>query len=248
MVPAPDDIDPDEQDQSEVFDEDNQEIDDAGSPRADMKTLEEIPDVYDVTSAVGDSDDDAGRIAEDMDAAEIIDLEADAEAADFEDDELAARMPEALRRAADIDESSPAADEPRLIYRSDVEHLANDDREAAAFEAERLADRDIAELGYADAGAADDGEPRGPSELRIRLRGGLWALTRDGVKLHEYTRVERAIREAGELARELRSTGEPAIVYLHDANDRVIEVTDDDPPATPPDEASAVLPDRSASA
>ena len=120
MVPAPDDIDPDEQDQSEVFDEDNQEIDDAGSPRADMKTLEESPDVYDVTSAVGDSDDDAGRIAEDMDAAEIIDLEADADAADFEDDELAARMPEALRRAADIDESNAAADEPRLIYRSDA--------------------------------------------------------------------------------------------------------------------------------
>lgn len=86
----------DGQDQSEVFDEDNQSIDEAGGPSGEMRTFEELPDVLDVTSAVGDADDDAALIAEELDDDEIIALESEAGLADFEDDELAARMPEEL--------------------------------------------------------------------------------------------------------------------------------------------------------
>jgi hypothetical protein len=86
----------DPQDQAEVFDEDNVSLDGAGDIDAEMRTFEEMEDVFDVTSAVGDADNEAGLIGEDLDDAEIIDLEADADMADYEDDELAARMPEEL--------------------------------------------------------------------------------------------------------------------------------------------------------
>lgn len=86
----------DEQDQSEVFDEDNQSLDGAGDADAEMRTFEELPDVIDVTSAVGDADDEAALIAEELDDDDIIELESDAAFADFEDDDLAARMPEEL--------------------------------------------------------------------------------------------------------------------------------------------------------
>lgn len=83
------DFDP--QDQAEVFDEDNTGgLDDAG----EMLTLEEMPDVLDVTSAAGDADDEVARIGEEMDDDEIIALEADAADADIEDDDLRGRMPE----------------------------------------------------------------------------------------------------------------------------------------------------------
>ena len=86
----------DEQDQSEVFDEDNQSIDEGGAPDAEMRTFEELPEVLDMTSAVGDADDDAALIAEELDDDEIIELESEAALADFEDDDLAERMPEEL--------------------------------------------------------------------------------------------------------------------------------------------------------
>jgi hypothetical protein len=86
----------DPQDQSEVFDEDNYSLDGAGDDSADMRTLEELPDVYDVTTAAGDRDDDEALIGEELDDDEIIDLEADADATDIEDDELRLRMPEAF--------------------------------------------------------------------------------------------------------------------------------------------------------
>lgn len=86
----------DEQDQSEVFDEDNQSLDGAGDMGAEMRTFEELPDVIDMTSAVGDADDEAALIGEELDDEDIIELESDAALADFEDDDLAARMPEEL--------------------------------------------------------------------------------------------------------------------------------------------------------
>ena len=64
------------QDQSEVFDEDNQNLADAGGRTSEMRTFEELPDVFDVTSAVGDSDDDAGLIGEELEDDEIIELKA----------------------------------------------------------------------------------------------------------------------------------------------------------------------------
>jgi hypothetical protein len=241
----------DGQDQSEVFDEDNQETDEAGSSKADMKTLEEIPDVLDTTSAVGDEDDDEARIAEDMTAAEILEFEADADATDLEDDDLAARMPEALHVGMGApSRSATAEDETPLVYAGVLDE-AMEDGATPSLEADRLTDKDIRDLGYAGETSppdAPDGEPGGPTRLQIVLRNGLWLLTRDGVRLHEYAHADRAVHEAAALASELRRSGEPAVVHLEAADGKVIEVTENDPPANAPaSEASAVIPERSGS-
>jgi hypothetical protein len=255
MTPDLDDSGPDDQDQSEVFDEDNQSIDDAGAPTADMSTLEEIVDVYDVTTAVGDSDDDAGAMAEDLDDDEIIDLETDAALADTEDDELAARMPEALDSEpeggeevaevlfdaeAGIDDgdrmrSVAASDEAPLVYVGDQDD-ADQTADPAALEADHLADDDIAALGYAEdsLGEEADGVPRAPTHLDIEVRNGLWVVSRNGQPVREYGHADRAVHEASELARELRRSGEPAVVHLHAADGKVIAVTDADSPRPPP--------------
>jgi hypothetical protein len=165
------------QDQSEVFDEDNQNEADAGGRTSEMRTFEELPDVFDVTSAVGDSDDDAALIAEDLDDDEIIALEADQDMADIEDDELAARMPEAfdddslgigdieevrLSEEAGLDaredededrESAAADDEVELLFDGDLNDADIDEADAASMESDRLDDDDIADLGYPDRGA-----------------------------------------------------------------------------------------------
>ena len=163
------------QDQSEVFDEDNQNLADAGGRTSEMRTFEELPDVYDATSAVGDSDDDAGLIGEDLEDDEIIELEADSDATDIEDDELAARMPEAfdddslgqedieevrLAEESDLDaredddedtEADAASDEVELLFEGDLNEAADADAaDAAAMESEVLDDDDIADLGYPD--------------------------------------------------------------------------------------------------
>jgi hypothetical protein len=162
------------QDRAEVLDEDNQNEADAGGRTSEMRTFEELPDVLDVTSAVGDSDDDAALIAEDLDDDEIIELQADQDMADLEDDELAARMPEAfdddslgledieevrlaeestLDAREDEDEdrqSAAAADEVELSFDGDLNEADIDEADAASMEADRLDDDDIADLGYPD--------------------------------------------------------------------------------------------------
>ena len=163
----------DGQDQSEVFDEDNQNPDSAGGAGNEMRTFEELVDVVDVTSAVGDADDEAALIAEELDDDEIIQLESDAELADFEDDELAARMPEELDDDG-IDDLDPASaylseeagldirdeaselsmsrgkdDEVDLEFTGDLDSLsASDGDGAAAMEASDLTDDDLEDLGY----------------------------------------------------------------------------------------------------
>src|SRR4051812_31505133 len=111
----------DPQDQAEVFDEDNLDPSDAGSDVADMMTLEELPDVLDVTSAAGDADDDAALIGEDLDDDDIIEIELDSDSTDIEDDELRGRMPEAF------DDDSLGLDDIEEAYLSEEEGL--DDRE-----------------------------------------------------------------------------------------------------------------------
>ena len=153
----------DGQDQSEVFDEDNQNLNDGGAPENEMRTFEELPDVIDVTSAEGDADDDASLIAEELDDDEIIRLESDAELADFEDDELATRSPEELDDEA-IDDLDPAgaflsqeagvdirdeADEVDLEFTGDLDGLSASDADStASMEASDLDDNDLEDLGY----------------------------------------------------------------------------------------------------
>jgi hypothetical protein len=162
----------DDQDQSEVFDEDNQNADETGGPGNEMRTFEELPDVLDMTSAVGDADDDAALIAEELDDEEIIALESDAELADFEDGALdddsldvmdaeevylseEARMD--IRDEVDAVEgedsefsmSEGSADEVELEYAGDLENASvREGRRVAALEAARLDDDDLDDLGY----------------------------------------------------------------------------------------------------
>ncbi len=125
----PTDIEFDEQDQAEVFDEDNFSLDGAGDASAEFRTFEEIPDVYDVTQAVGDADDDAGLIAEDLDDAEIIDLQSDTDAADIEDDELATRMADQFDEedTDDDDATDVRLDEESSLDDDDLEELDDDE-------------------------------------------------------------------------------------------------------------------------
>ena len=78
--------DRDDQDQSEVFDEDNQNLDGDGRVRTgEMRTFEELPNVIDLTTAEGDDDDDDALIGEDLDDDEIIALEQEKDGAEDED-------------------------------------------------------------------------------------------------------------------------------------------------------------------
>jgi len=159
----------DGQDQSEVFDEDNQSLDGAGDMDAEMRTFEEMPDVLDVTSAVGDSDDDAALIAEELDDDEIIELEADGELADFEDDELAARMPKELDDDS-IDvmgtEEVYLSEEAGLDIRDEVDEVESD--EASELSMSRGSDDEVelVTAGDLDNASVRDGKHTAQMEAR----------------------------------------------------------------------------------
>lgn len=148
-MPTDIEADRDDQDQSETFDEDNQNLDTPGGRGNDMRTFEEMPDVFDVTSAVGDSDDDDALIAEELDDDEIIELEADEGLADFEDDDLEGRMPEALVDQGESGFPRGDSDEVELVYGGDLDNVSvRDGKHTAAMESRTLADDDLEELGY----------------------------------------------------------------------------------------------------
>jgi hypothetical protein len=103
--------DRDEQDDAEAFDEET-----LGVGPTKRATFEELPDLLDVTSAVGDADDDAGLIAEDLDDDQVVEIEADADLADPEDDELAARGDEiAEGDGSDVDDLRPERTSARSV-------------------------------------------------------------------------------------------------------------------------------------
>lgn len=155
------------QDQSEIFDEDNQELQGPGAP-AERRTFEELPDVADVTQAAGDADDDAALIAEDLDDEEIVQLEADADMADIEDDDLAGRMGEGFNAedaGADPGESAAArlgADEAELIDMGDMHAApAIESRELGAAGPDEVSDEALEDLGYSDQGERPGHNPGG---------------------------------------------------------------------------------------
>ena len=130
------DSDWDGQDGAEVFDEDNQNLDGGG----DMRTLEELPDVLDVTHAAGDDDDDEALIGEELDDDQIIQLETDAAESDVEDDSLAARFDDDDDTGDDAAAARFAA-ETRYDIQSDTDDfIAND---AATDRAMRRANNDV---------------------------------------------------------------------------------------------------------
>jgi len=128
----------DEQDQSEVFDETH--LDDEGD--GDFLPDEADP-VLDVTQMDGDADE------EDFDEDDI-DLDEDQGAAGIEREADALLGLDGERRNA-IDEESRsdgAPDEVELVYTGLMQNVQGAQASAAHWEAKRLSDQDIDDLGY----------------------------------------------------------------------------------------------------
>jgi hypothetical protein len=161
MVDTPD---YDEQDVAEVFDEDNTNPDEARSGGEDAEQFEDLVDVFDVTSKIGDADDDEAEIGEDLDDEDIVGEAENDDDADAEDDDLRGRLGDADRledpdddneRGADeanrIDghDDSAASDEVELTYAGDLNDVAGAEGSAADMESEgELDDDDLRELDY----------------------------------------------------------------------------------------------------
>jgi hypothetical protein len=141
------DYEPDEQDQSEVFDEDNLDPTDPGRVTNEFKTFEELPDVIDVTSAAGDADE------EDFDEDDIdLDETLSAEGVEPEADPLfGVDSPRVADSDADSD-NLRASDEVELVYAGLMEDVKGAQASAAHWEAKRLSDEDIEDLGYGPEG------------------------------------------------------------------------------------------------
>jgi hypothetical protein len=135
-----DDI-PDEQDQSEVFDETH--MDDEGD--GDLH-FDETDDVLDVTQADGDADD------EDVDIDDLDDLSLEETlGADGIEEEADAQMGVDSPRLSVLDTESDGqrgADEVELVYSGLMRNAQGAQASAAHWEAKRLSDDDIEDLGY----------------------------------------------------------------------------------------------------
>lgn len=168
----------DDQDQSEVFDEDNTNPTERG-PGEEAEQLEDLDDVFDVTSAVGDADEDEGEIAEDLDDAEIVARarDQDEDDDDLEDDDLRRRDEiefadeEGLDDMADVDEldldevdavAGREADEVELEYAGDLNDRAGARSAAQSVEADTLSDADLRELDYKDEFTVDEDDDARP--------------------------------------------------------------------------------------
>jgi hypothetical protein len=154
----------DPQDEAEVFDETHGLDEDPTGAAPDNVDgdPDELTDVYDVTSARGDADDDAdqGETADDYDEDDFDDLDLDDEEdGDYdEDDDLdddLEDVPEAdaragLDRLIDRSAERGAPVEPNLSYVANVDAVTNPrDDDVEKYETTReLSDEQLAELGY----------------------------------------------------------------------------------------------------
>ncbi len=129
---------PDEQDQSEAFDETH--LDDEGD--ADF-LLDEADPVLDVTQADGDAD------AEDFDEDDIdLDDQLALDGIEAEADALLGVDGERRNRIDRESEAMQAPEEIELVYSGLMENARGAQASAAHWEAKRLSDDDIADLGY----------------------------------------------------------------------------------------------------
>jgi hypothetical protein len=139
----------DDQEQSEVFDETH--IDDEGD--GDI-LLDEADPVLDVTQADGDADE------EEFDEDDLSDLDEEIGASGVEA-EADALLGVDGRKLTEIDSASDglrADDEVELVYTGLMRNQKGAQASAAHWEAKRLSDDDIADLGYGPDG--DEDHPR----------------------------------------------------------------------------------------
>ena len=117
-------------------------------------------DVYDVTSALGDADDDEDLTADDLDAEDLDRLDLDDQEEDDEDvddslDDDFESEPEssaAADRQVDWAAGLPAPIEPGLVYTGDLDLITNPrDDDVEKYESTReLSTEQLADLGYRD--------------------------------------------------------------------------------------------------
>jgi hypothetical protein len=142
----------DEQDQSEVFDEDNTNPQERG-PGEEAEQFEDLLDVYDVTTAVGDDDDEDARIGDEMDDDDIVSAsedDGDSEAEDddrrdqeaFDEDEDLIGAEGEGEDPDDLEIAARRAEEVELEYIGDLNDLAGASSAAQAFEADGASDDD----------------------------------------------------------------------------------------------------------
>jgi hypothetical protein len=158
MPDVKDDFDP--QDEAETFDETHGIDEDPTGADADDEPTE-LTDVYDVTSALGDADEDeGGEEADDYGDDDLRDLELDDEeeadedeGKDLDDDledrpEYDARA--GLDRGVDRAAERGAPAEPGLTYVDDLDAITNPrDDDVEKYETTReLSDEQLADLGY----------------------------------------------------------------------------------------------------
>jgi hypothetical protein len=138
----------DEQDQAEVYDETH--LDDEGDGEF---LLDEADSVLDVTQADGDADEDEFD-EDDID----IDGELALDGIEAEADALLGVDGEKLNQTDAGSNGIQADDEVELVYAGLMENERGAQASAAHWEAKKLSDEDIADLGYGPEGdpAADD--------------------------------------------------------------------------------------------
>ncbi len=160
------DADYDAQDVAEVFDEDNTNIEsERHGDKGDAEQFEDLVDVFNVTTAVGDRDDDEAVIGEDLDDDEIVAAASDEDddEDDLEDDDLTGRdavrfhSEERLDGVTDVgDEDLDDVDgidmedagEVELEYAGDLADVDGASSSAAELESDTLSDEDLRELDY----------------------------------------------------------------------------------------------------
>lgn len=136
----------DDQEQSETFDETH--IDDEGD--GDV-LLDEADPVLDVTQADGDADEDEF----DEDAVEDLDEELGASGVEAEADALLGVDGERLTEIDGESEGVSGPNEIELVYSGLMRNSRGAQASAAHWEAKRLSDDDISDLGYGPDGDED---------------------------------------------------------------------------------------------
>ena len=146
----------DAQDNAETFDETTL---DGQSQRGEMRTFEELPDLLDLTQAEGDRDDDEALAldADEFDEDAIVDNDTE------EDHELSYRAATA-EREDDLDGQGPEDrfnedrhsrdDVEGLGLARDADSVEGGEDDFTNFEAKKVSDEDLDELGYSDNGPA----------------------------------------------------------------------------------------------
>ena len=144
----------DEQDQAEVLDETHYDEEE----RAEMRSFEELPDVLDVTQAVGDRDDeealalDADEFDEEAFGDEDVeeDHELDYRAAAVDDDDTYEDASE-NDIVDDFDERGASAEEIEgLTVVQDADLVEGGEDDFTNFQAKTVGDEDLRRMGYLD--------------------------------------------------------------------------------------------------